>query len=172
VCFVSYILIADIVARARDEDGMRVLPVFVHGPIEDLGKSGRLVMRGRPVDGAGKPGAEVNIPASDWRRMRFPIASATHPHDTFWNDTRQLAYVDVRADAAALRPKSREQSEHPSPVGDAVRRWFNDLPAHERGRTPYYLTGRYRNRGEPNPERRPGSERQVRKVITALKNGG
>ena len=97
-----FILVSDLVARARDEDGMPVPPVCVYGLIEERGKSG-VVMRGRPVDGAGEPGAEVDIPAGDWRRMRFPMASREHPHDTFWNASGgQLAYVEIKADPERL----------------------------------------------------------------------
>jgi hypothetical protein len=96
-----FVLVADLVAQARDEDGMPVLRVFVHGPIEEWGKRG-VIMRGRPVDATGEPGAEVDIPPGDWRRMRFPTASREHPHDTFWNASRQLAYVEIKADPERL----------------------------------------------------------------------
>jgi hypothetical protein len=96
-----FVLIADLVAQARDEDGMPVVPVFVYGLIEERGKSG-VVMRGRPVDGAGNPGAEVDIPTGDWHRMRFPMAAMEHSHDTFWNASGQLAYVEIKADPERL----------------------------------------------------------------------
>jgi hypothetical protein len=96
-----FVLVADLVAQARDEDGMPVVPVFVYSLIEERGKSG-VVMRGRPVDGAGEPGAEVDIPTGDFHRMRFPIASMEHPHDTFWNASGQLAYVEIKADPERL----------------------------------------------------------------------
>ena len=95
-------LVADLVALARDEDGMPVPPVCVYGLIEERGKSG-VVMRGRPVDGAGEPRAEVDIRAGDWRRMRFPIASPSHPHDTFWTDSGQLAYIEIKANTGAAQ---------------------------------------------------------------------
>jgi hypothetical protein len=101
-----FILVSDLVARARDEDGMPLPPVFVYGWIEASGKSGQ-VMRGRPVDGAGEPGAEVDIPAGDWRRMRFPIASPSHPHDTFWNYSGQLAYIEIKAITGAAQAEQR-----------------------------------------------------------------
>jgi hypothetical protein len=122
---------------------MAVVPVFVYSLIEERGKSG-VVMRGRPVDGAGEPGAEVDIPAGDWRRMRFPMASREHPHDTFWNGSRQLAYVEIKADPERLRagmapitraprqrntcPPNRGRREKPvwALVEPAARKWLEE----------------------------------------------
>jgi hypothetical protein len=65
-----FVLVADLVAQARDEDGMPVLPVFVHGPIEEWGKRG-VIMRGRPVDATGEP--RRGSPFG--RRSRLPTPS-------------------------------------------------------------------------------------------------
>jgi hypothetical protein len=104
-----YVLVADIVAQRRDEDGWPVLPAVVHGEIEKMGKDG-VTMRGRPVDAAGELGAEVDIPKVHWRRMTFPMASKRHPHDTFWRDTGKLAYAAIMAPEclqATIAPKRR-----------------------------------------------------------------
>jgi hypothetical protein len=101
-----YVLVADIVAQRRDEDGWPVVLAVVHGEIEAAGKRG-VNMRGRPVDTSGTPGAEVDIPKVHWRRMTFPMESMRHPHDTFCRDTGKLAYAEIRAPEPIAAPNRR-----------------------------------------------------------------
>jgi hypothetical protein len=163
---VNFVNVAELVAAARDEDGMPILAIEVHNMIAAACKHGCPAM-GRPCDEAGMPGDPIEIPAGDWYRKRFPLVSRHHEHDTFWNQSGRLAYVDIRLSVEGLlaywrdlAPKQTPQGGRPPKVKDAVTAWFQALTPNDRARSARNLAGQYLG---------PGSPRRIREIIGDLK---
>ena len=163
----QFVSVADLAADARDEDSVPVPPTGVHNMIAAACKHGCAAV-GRPCDEAGVPGDPVDIPADHWSRMRFPLASRHHEHDTFWNQSGRLAYVDIMLSVEGLlcyfplrdAVQQTPQGGRPPNVANAVGVWFQTLAAKDRARSNRELAGRYPG---------PGSKRYVRGIIADLK---